>query len=392
MLLILIGPFIERMPQVAIIGAGPVGLQTAIKLKELGFEANIFEEHESIGIPEHCTGLISKKGVDELGIHLGDSLQNTIKGAKLFSPSGHVIKIKSKEAVAYVVDRKEFDSILLRKARLLGVHVSTETKLIDVRNNTLFIQSQKRGELRKADIIVGADGVNSTIRHLIGIQPTKDNFIHTLQTTCTGDFDPDMVEVHLLDYAKGFFAWVVPISKDKAKVGIGSVLGEDISSALKKFISEKLKNARPYHYESALIPYGEPLTGIVKANMVLVGDAAFQTKATTGGGVIFGIKSANILAETIAETLKGKTTLNTYERRMDELNKELRLHWKIRKYANSLTPAETDELFLKLKKKGIEEFLAKEGNMDEPGKFIGKLMTNPAYFTMLGTALKFLTA
>ena len=84
------------MPQVAIVGAGPTGLQTAIRIKELGFEVSVLEEHESIGIPEHCTGLISKKGVEDLGIHLGDSLQNSIKGAKLFSPSGHMIKIKSK--------------------------------------------------------------------------------------------------------------------------------------------------------------------------------------------------------------------------------------------------------------------------------------------------------
>ena len=380
------------MPQVAVIGAGPAGLQTAIRLKELGIEVSVFEEHESIGVPEHCTGLISKRGVEELGLHLGDSLQNSIKGAKIFSPSGKMIKIKSKEVVAYVVNRKEFDSILLRKARLIGVHVSTETKLIDVRNNTLFIQNQKRGELRKADIIVGADGVNSTVRHLIGLKNNKDDFIHTIQTTCTGEFDPEMVEVHLLDYAKGFFAWVVPISKDKAKVGLGSTLGENISEALKKFISEKLKNARPYHYESALIPYGEPLKGIVKNNLVLIGDAAFQTKATTGGGVIFGMKSANILSQTIADTLNKKTTLNTYENKMNELNKELKLHFKIRRYANSLTPSELDELFLKLKNKGIEEFLIKEGNMDEPTKFIGKLLTNPKYFTMLGTAIKFLTA
>lgn len=380
------------MPQVAVIGAGPAGLQTAIRLKELGVEVSVFEEHESIGVPEHCTGLISKRGVEELGLHLGDSLQNSIKGAKIFSPSGKMIKVKTKEVVAYVVNRKEFDSILLRKARLIGVHVSTETKLIDVRNNTLFIQNQKRGELRKADIIVGADGVNSTVRHLIGLKNNKDDFIHTIQTTCTGEFDPEMVEVHLLDYAKGFFAWVVPISKDKAKVGLGSTLGENISEALKKFISEKLKNARPYHYESALIPYGEPLKGIVKNNLVLIGDAAFQTKATTGGGVIFGMKSANILSQTIADTLNKKTTLNNYEKRMEELNKELKFHFKIRRYANSLTPKETDELFIKLKNKGIEEFLAKEGNMDEPTKFVGKILTNPKYFLMLGTAMKFLTA
>ena len=73
--------------------------------------------------------------------------------------------------------------------------------------------------------MVGADGVNSTVRHLIGIKTNKEDFIHTIQTTCTGEFNPDFVEVHLLDYTKGFFAWVVPISKDKAKVGLGSKLG-----------------------------------------------------------------------------------------------------------------------------------------------------------------------
>ena len=355
-------------------------------------DVSVFEEHESIGVPEHCTGLISRKGVEELGLHLGDSLQNTIKGAKIFSPSGNMIKVKTKEPVAYVVSRKEFDSILLRKARLIGVHVSTETKLIDVRNNTLFIQNQKRGELRKADIVVGADGVNSTVRHLIGIKTNKEDFIHTIQTTCTGEFNPDFVEVHLLDYTKGFFAWVVPISKDKAKVGLGSKLGDNISEALKKFISEKLKNARPYRYESSLIPCGEPLQGLTKDNLVLIGDAAFQTKATSGGGVIFSMKSANILAQTIADTLNKKATLKDYEKRMKDLNKELKLHYKIRRYANSLTPQEIDELFVKLKNKGIEEFLEKEGNMDEPSKFVGKLLTNPAYFTMLGTAIKFMTA
>ena len=43
-----------------------------------------------------------------------------------------------------------------------------------------------------------------------------------------------------------------------------------------------------------------------------------------------------------------------------------------------------------LKHKGIEEFLEKEGNMDEPSKFVGKLMSNPKFFTMLGTAMKFM--
>jgi flavin-dependent dehydrogenase len=328
--------------------------------------------------------------VDDLGIALSDSLVNEIRGAKIFSPSGHLLQVKRNETVAYVVDRKKFDQVLLRRARLLGIHVATDTKLIDVRKNTLFVQSQGRGELRKAEFVIGADGVNSTVRHLLDINVEKENFVHTVQATCSGEFDDKMVQVHLGDYSKGFFAWVVPMSKDKAKIGLGSALGEDVSEQLKKFISEKFPGTRPLKYDSALVPYGPPLSGIAKDNMAIVGDAAFQTKATTGGGVIFGMKAGNILGQTVADMFKKKATLKDYEKRMEPINNELKMHWKIRRYANSLSNKEIDDLFVKLKQKGIEDFLSKEGNMDEPSKFIGKLLANPQYMLMAGTALKFL--
>ncbi len=378
------------MDTVAIIGAGPAGLSVAIKMKEEGFDSSVFEEHEIVGEPTHCSGLISRKGVEELGLHLGDSLLNEIKGARIYSPSGHKLEIKRNETVAYVIDRKKFDQILLRKARLIGIHVGTDTKLIDVRKNTLFVQREGRGELRKADFVVGADGSNSTVRHLLGINPPKENFIHTIQTTVSGEFDDKMVEVYLGDFAKGFFAWVIPLSKDKAKIGLGSTLGEDVQEKLKQFLAVKFPTVKPHHYDSALIPYGLPLNGITKDNLALVGDAAFHTKATTGGGVIFGIKAGNILGGTLVDIIKKKATIKDYEKRLEGINKELKLHWKIRNYANSLTNQEIDDLFIKLKKNGIEEFLEKEGNMDEPSKFVGKLLSNPKFVLMAGTAIKFL--
>jgi len=375
------------MNNIAIIGAGPAGLATAIRLKQEGFDSIVLEEHPSIGGPENCSGLFSQKGLDDLKIDATECILNKIRGAKIYAPNGEMIRITRNKPVAILTDREKFDLMLLKKARELNIHVATNTKLIDVRKNTLFVQNKNRGEIRKAEIIIGADGVNSTVRHLMGIEPKKESFIHTIQSVCYGEFEKEYVSIYLGDFAKGFFAWVIPIDEKKAKVGVGTLLGDNVSLNFKTFLSEKLPGVRTTKIKSFLIPYGPPLQKIVKDNMLLVGDSAFQTKATSGGGVIFGMKAGNILATTIADHFKYKTPLSEYEKRVSKINKELKMHWKIRKYANSLDEKTANELFKKLKTKKIEEFLIEHGDMDEPSQFIGKLAKKPAYWFMAKTLI-----
>ena len=375
------------MNNIAIIGSGPAGLATAIRLKKEGFDSIVLEDHASIGVPENCAGLISKSGLDKLKINFSGSVQNTVRGAKIYSPNGTELKVTLPTPVAYVVDRKKFDQLLFEEARNLNIHVATNTKLIDVRNNTLFVQANGRGEIRKAEFVIGADGVNSTVRHLMGIKTTKDSFIHTIQATCTGKFEKEYVQLYLGDFAKGFFAWVVPVSDTKAKIGLGTILGENVAQNFEDFLKEKLPGVRAYAQQSSLIPYGLPLQGIVKNNMALVGDAAFQTKSTTGGGIIFGMESGNVLAQTIADELKKTGPIKDYEKNLKEINRELKMHWKIRNYVNSLNNEQIDKLFVKLKNKGIEEFLETNGDMDNPSKFIGKLAKSPKYWFMAKTLL-----
>jgi digeranylgeranylglycerophospholipid reductase len=375
------------MNTVAIIGSGPAGLATAIRLKKEGFDSVVLEEHDTIGVPENCAGLVSAKGLEDLRIYFREAVQNEIRGAKIYSPNGTELKVTTQKPVAYVLDRKKLDQLLLRDARNLNIHVATNTKLIDIRNNTLFVQANGRGEIRKAEYVVGADGVNSTVRHLMKIETKKEDFIHTVQATCIGEFQKEYVQLYLGDFAKGFFAWVVPINEKKAKIGLGTYLGENVDENLKTFLKEKFPEVRAYAKQSALIPYGLPLQEIQKENMFLVGDAAFQTKATSGGGIVFGMKAGNILAETIASELKKTGSIKNYYKNMNNINKELKMHWKIRKYVNGLDNKKIDKLFEKLKNKGIEEFLEKEGNMDEPSKFIGKLAKKPSYWFMAKTLM-----
>ena len=156
------------------------------------------------------------------------------------------------------------------------------------------------------------------------------------------------------------------------------------------FVQEKNINGEFCDKCSSLIPVGEPLKNIVKDNMMLVGDAAFQTKATTGGGIILGMVAGGIAADAIDRHFKENAPLKDYEKNCSELNRELRLHWKIRQYMNTKREDQIDRLFRGMNKAKLGEFLSQHGDMDRPSKFIGKILTKPSMWRLFPEALKFL--
>lgn len=378
------------MIAITIIGAGPVGLKTGILLKREGFDVSVFEEHPEIGVPVNCGGLVSKRGIDALGIELQDCLVNQVRGAKIYSPSGTEMTVKKKDTVAYVINRAKFDQQFYKTALKAGLDVRLRTKLINVRGNSVFMESHGRGEMEKSKIIIGADGANSTVRHIMSGNTNKENFIHTMQATAEGNFDRDFVSVYFGDFAKGFFGWIIPENEQIARIGIGTALGENVSESFEKFLRNSKIEAKILETSSFLIPVSKPLSEVAKDNLVIVGDAAFQTKATTGGGLITGLTAANICAKSVSEHFKRNAPLKNYNTGLKELNKELLMHWKVHSYLKSQDNRAIDKLFLKLKKAGIEEFLSEHGDMDMPSRFLGKMAANPKYWFMLGPLMGFL--
>jgi len=372
---------------VNVIGAGPVGLHCAARLAEEGFEATVFEEHKVVGRPIQCAGLVSKTGIKELGIELGDSVVNEIMGAKIFAPGGESITVEKNETVAYVLDRFLFDQLFYKKARRLGVEVRQESKLIDARNSSLFMQSKGRGEFIKSRITVGADGANSIVRHSLFPKMFENEFVQAYQVRAEGHFEKSLVELHFGAFAPGFFGWVVPESESVARVGIGAKLGENISECMGKFL-EKRPVSRILSKSSALIPIAPPQKEIMKESTLLAGDAAGHTKATSGGGIVFGLKAAEACAETIANHLKHRKPLADYSKNLQAINKELSVHWKIYSYIQGLSSRQFDQLLLKAKNAGIEEFLREHGDMDRPSLFMRKMLFKPKMWGILPTALK----
>jgi len=363
-----------------------VGLQTALRLRQLGLDPTVFEEHSRSATPKLCGGLISRRGAEELGLPLRESLLNEVRGARLYSPNGTVLTVGRPQSVAYVVDRGRFDQALLRTARQAGVAVVSNARLSAVEDGHLVLRAEGRALRWRASPVIGADGAASTVRRLYGMEPACGELLRTAQTVATGSFDPHYVEVHLGGFARGFFGWVIPLGHARARIGLGTRSDGDCVAALRHFLRARVPGASACRPARGLIPFGPPLARVQTRGAALVGDAAFHAKSTSGGGIIFGMRAAAILAESIAG-VPGRGALAAYQRRLSPLQRELRMHWKIRAWLNALGDEDIDELFSALKRRGIERFLDQYGDMDAPSAFLARMASRPSFWFLARTLL-----
>ena len=375
---------------VTVVGAGPAGLSTALECQKRGWDAVVIEEHAEIGKPVNCTGLISRSGVEETGLDIEKIKLNSVRGARIYSPNHEMLEVKRSSPVAYVIDRAALDQSMAEEAKAAGVKIMLETKLLDIRNETVFVEEKRRGGLLKSKVIVGADGPNSKTRELMEISKKREDFAHAYQVRVNGSFDAGFVELYFGSYAKDFFAWVVPENKEWARVGLATS-NINVRESFNIFLKETSLEAN-YSCDmcSALIPVGLPLKEPVKGNVLLVGDAAFQTKSTTGGGILTGINAGKAAAKAIDDFYKSKKPLTNYSKYLKPINKELELHWKLRKYFNGLSNEKLDKLFVKMRKAKVGEFLSEHGDMDKPSRFIGKVLTRPSMWRMFPEFVSFM--
>ena len=61
---------------VAVIGGGPAGLHGAARLAAEGYSVQLFEEHDVLGEPVHCTGVLPREAFETFGIPRGSILND----------------------------------------------------------------------------------------------------------------------------------------------------------------------------------------------------------------------------------------------------------------------------------------------------------------------------
>lgn len=339
---------------IGIIGAGPAGLFAA---ENIG-KCIVLEEHQEIGVPEECGGLLSVSGLKELGVFDKKYVLNEVKGARFFSPHEEFV-VKRKEFQAAVVSRAGFDQFLLERAERAGAEVLTGCRATRIEREGERWKVEAGKEYR-FDKLILACGHSPHLVKEAGFEPYPvSGLLKTLQADCEMEMDTDYVELYFDErIAKGFFGWRIPKGDGTVRVGLGSI--ENPVEGFKKFLKKfDAKPPKPESKFGAVVPIEGPLGRTAGKDVLLVGDAAGQVKPTTGGGVVMGMMCAKIAAESVESP-------EAYELLWREaLEKEFQLGLLIHEFRKKMSNQQMDQIF-RIIKSDLVNLIEEYGHMDKP--------------------------
>jgi geranylgeranyl reductase family protein len=347
--------------RIDIIGAGPIGGQTAYLLAKKGFDTHLHEDHATIGKPIQCTGLMTVS-LNHLIQPKKEFLVNETEHIELIAPDNSKLTLKAKE---YIVDRHLFDTHFVNKATNAGATLHTHQRFTGIENSQLIFKDTKNNTIKriKKNILIGADGANSIVAKLLNPEK-KRAYCVGIQARVRGTFDPEKYTVYFNNaISPGFFAWIVPESHTIARVGL-----KGTNTNFETFLSKhKFKRIE---MQAGPIPIYNPKYTTERDNTYIVGDAATHVKATTAGGLIPGLKAAQCLADAIENH-------DCYEKRWRKaIGRDLWLHLKLRTILNKFTDDDWNKLIHLLSQKHVRPILEKH-DREHPWKLLKAVVKEP---------------
>jgi len=324
---------------ISVIGGGPSGSHLAYLLAKKGLKVSVFEEHDNIGKPVQCTGLVTSS-IKELFPMKEEFVINKISKVVVISPDDTSVDFYL-NSPNYVLDRRKFDEAVAKSAQDAGAKYYLKKKFTGFKDNTIFFGD---GSSVKTDYLIGADGPLSAVAKQCGMFGNR-KFMAGMQARVRGNFDSSTFVVYL---GKGYFGWSVPENDRFSRVGVIASLGKP-----KPYFDLVLKkvNCTVVEYQSGLIPVYLPRIRCQKDGVFLIGDAATQCKASTHGGIIQGMIAGTALCEAI---ITGKSYDRLWRKK---LGRDLYVHLKIRKMIDRMSDSDLNYMTKLVKQEKIKKIL-----------------------------------
>ncbi|MXP42247.1 FAD-dependent oxidoreductase [Altererythrobacter soli] len=339
---------------VIVVGAGPVGMLTALALAQAGARVTVIEqEREIVNSPRAAVYFPSTLVVlEELGLLqdlLAIGFTNRTFGTHVpeFGYSS-VVTMEPVEGVAYDYQlhagQHEVAGVAMEHARKLGVEVLFDHRLTAIGDGadgvTLTVQTPDGEKRLAAKWLVGADGARSTVRRLAGIAfeghtwperfvATNVRFDFSQLGYQQANFVCDPVNMAVIAQLDRSGLWRCTYMEDSA-LPLSSY-EERIHKRYEWF----MRGSRDYEIVSSS-PYmlhQRAAETLRKGHVLLAGDAAHATNPCGGLGLTSGVWTGMVLADILAAVLRGEEGESILDRYSDERR---RVFWEV------VSPAATE--------------------------------------------------
>lgn len=303
---------------IVVIGASVGGSTAAHTLVSAGVPVVLLERDLSWVKP--CGGALPPVAFKEFDLPQS-LISRKVYKAEVYSPSGRMTSIdvvgveKSADDYIAMTRREDLDPWLRQRAvengaqliegRLTGLQVHADGVTVTYRD-----RENRQTQTIEAEAVIGADGAYSTtaklldlprlprciaIQERIYLPPEKmARWEETAALYLGQEVSPDL------------YAWVFPKS-DHVAVGCGAGPGNttearQLLANLKERLADELSGGEVFLEEAHALPMS-PRPHMAFDRVMLVGDAAGLVVHTSGEGIYWAMKSAQLAAQTLAESL-----------------------------------------------------------------------------------------
>jgi geranylgeranyl reductase family protein len=288
---------------VVVVGAGPAGSSTARKCAKLGLKTLLLEK-EKLPRYKPCGGGITVKAEKALDFKLPAEIIHREVNKIRFHHKDRYINYESRDKIMSMVERSEFDKLMADKAVESGAELTegVRARKIKVTDEKCTVKTEDR-EIN-TPIVVGADGVNSTIAGKVRPPFKEDEVYLALQAEIHADEEViadrcSLAETYLDSECWGY-GWVFP-KREHLSVGLGGLLSrfKDSRGKFNQYLKMLGYDSSEVNVHAHLIPVGSDGRRTVSDRIILVGDAAGFVEPFTGEGIYYAVRSGQLAAEAV---------------------------------------------------------------------------------------------